>query len=121
MRLFFILLFAVTFLSCIADVNNKLIIGEWLGLSWSVAEGDDYTEKDHEGFSFIFNDDGTYSAIFGNRGESGTYWVEREKLYTTAQGKTQKVVKILTINKEVMTIQMNRGGTLELLELKRKY
>lgn len=120
MRLFFLVIFAVTFLSCIEDVNKKLIIGEWLGLSWSVAEGGDYNERDHEGFSFIFNGDGTYSATFGNSDESGTYWVEREKLYTTAQGKTQKMVKILTINEEMMTIQMNRGGTLELLELKRK-
>lgn len=120
MRSFFIVIFAVTFLACIEDVNKNLMKGEWLGVSWSVAEGDDYTERNHEGFSFVFNDDGTYSAIFGNSVESGTYWVEREKLYTTAQGKTQKVVKILTINDTMMTIQMNRGGSLELIELKRK-
>ena len=111
---------AISFLvGCTEDVNKKLIKGEWVGISWSVQQGEDYIPKDNEGFSFSFNDDGTYVARFGSTEESGTYWVEREKLYTTATGKAQKMVKIMYVNEEILSIQMNRGGTLELLDLKR--
>jgi hypothetical protein len=106
-------------ISCTEDVNKKLIKGEWKGIGWSIQQGEDYVPKDHEGFSFSFNTDGTYIARFGSSEESGTYWVEREKLYTTATGKAQKMVRIMHVNDKILTIQMNRGGTLELLDLQK--
>ena len=98
-----------------ANDNNPAIIGKWQGKEWLVfgkPMGEDASQVEFE-----FTAEGDYSARFGEQEESGVWRTQKEKLYTTAQGQQEIVVKILRLDSTTLKFEMNRGGQQETLEL----
>lgn len=111
-----ILLFLLSLTAC-KKVNDKnpLLLGTWEGREWLVfgkPSGQDATLV-----SFEFREDGTYNAIFGQQAESGTWRTDGDKLYTTATGRKEIMVKLLQTDAAILKFEMNRGGQQETLEL----
>jgi len=98
-----------------ANDNNPALIGKWQGKEWLVSGkpiGADASQVEFE-----FTAEGDYSARFGKQEESGVWRTQKDKLYTTAQGKQEIVVRILRLDSAVLEFEMNRGGREETLEL----
>lgn len=98
-----------------ANDNNPALIGKWQGKEWLVFGkpiGEDASQVEFE-----FTAEGDYSARFGSQEESGVWRTQKEKLYTTAQGEKEIVVKILQLDATTLKFEMNRGGRQETLEL----
>lgn len=98
-----------------ANDHNAMLVGKWVGKEWLIAGkpiGEDASQVEFE-----FTVDGDYSARFGAQEESGVWRTQKEKLYTTAQGKQEIVVKILLLDATTLKFEMNRGGRQETLEL----
>jgi hypothetical protein len=114
------LLLAVLFLaSCGSETAiPEAIYGNWKGVSWSV-EGQD-TGLDAAAVSFQFTAPTAYTATFGDQQEKGTFKVDGDKLYTTAEGQMQKMVKIIRLTADTLEMEMNRAGTKENLVLKKE-
>ncbi|MBK9338711.1 MAG: lipocalin family protein [Lewinellaceae bacterium] len=98
-----------------ANDNNPALIGKWQGKEWLVFGKP--MGQDASLVFFEFTTDGDYSAQFGDQEESGVWRTQKDKLYTTAQGEKEIVVKILTLNETTLRFEMNRGGQQETLEL----
>ena len=60
-----------------------------------------------------FDNDGTYRAVFEERREQGTFWIDGYKLYTQAKGSDQIVTRINQLDSTTLVIGMNRAGTKE--------
>ena len=116
------LLFAFALLSaCSGEKDAKdtaALIGNWQGAEWLVF--DKPVERNVTAVKFEFNTDGQYSANYGDQTEKGVYKVKSGKLYTTAEDKIEKAVKILQLSPDTLTLQMNRVGQEEKLVLIRK-
>lgn len=97
--------------------NNPALIGAWQGTEWLVfgkPMGQDATQVEFE-----FTAEGDYMARFGNQEENGVWRTQKDKLYTTAQGKKEIMVKILQLDDNILKFEMNRGGQQETIELKK--
>ncbi len=117
-KIYTILLFASSalfYFSCGKELADD-IIGTWDTISWTV-EG---AEKTNEmAVKFIFNGDKTYEARYGSKVEKGTYRVFGRNLYTTEQGKLEKLVKFDFDENLNLIFNMNRVGTAEQMTLKK--
>jgi len=107
---------SATFTSCGADLADDLI-GTWNAISWTI-EGNEKSNTDS--VQFIFNADKTYEAKFGIESEQGTYRVFGRNLYTTAEGKLEKLVKFDFDEDLNLVFAMNRVGTAEKIVLKKE-
>lgn len=103
------------FSACFLNPKKEMLLGQWRGAAWRL-KGQDLG-RDATQVSFIFRDDKTYQASMGAQGESGTYWLDGVKLYTTAEDKVQKVVKITRLTADTLIFDMNRMGQPEELVL----
>lgn len=95
--------------------KNPALFGKWQGKEWLVFDrpsGQDATQV-----FFEFGEDGAYSAGFGEQGEKGVWRTVGDKLYTTAEGRKEIMVKIQTLNTAALKFEMNRGGQQETIEL----
>lgn len=97
--------------------KNPALLGVWQGKNWEIAGKPNI--ENVESVRFTFAADGTYSAVFGQQGEQGTWRTEKDKLYTHAQGKQEIMVKVLKADAQTLIFDMNRGGQKETLELER--
>jgi len=112
----FLILGFLTLAACKrANDHNAMLIGKWVGKEWLVAGKPIGEDASQVGFEFTA--DGDYSAHFGSQEESGVWRTQKEKLYTTAQGEQEIVVKILLLDATTLKFEMNRGGRQETLEL----
>ncbi len=117
----FIFLFSTLLMS--VACSNPLgapdeIYGAWGGVSWK-ADGKS-ASFDASAVQFRFERDKTYSAVYGDQNEQGAFKIDGRKLYTTADGQMQKMVKILRLDSDTLEIEMNRSGVRENLILARK-
>jgi hypothetical protein len=116
--LLFVLL-AVSLSACKkTNDKNPLLLGQWQGANWLVM--DKPSGLDATQVQFVFEENGQYSADFGQQHESGEWRTEKDKLYTKATGKQEIMVKILKIDGQNLHFEMNRGGQKETLELVKK-
>lgn len=95
--------------------KNPALFGKWRGKEWLIFDrpsGQDATQV-----FFEFKADGTYAAGFGEQGEKGVWRTVGDKLYTTAEGRKEIMVKIQTLNAITLKFEMNRGGQQETIEL----
>jgi len=113
-----ILAIACLFISCAPSLDETLLHAKWQGVDWLV-EGKS-AALNVASINFDFNADGTYEANFVNQKEKGTYYLSGDKLYTTDEGKAEKVVQLLMLTKDSIKMGMNRGGTTEVLILKKE-
>lgn len=112
---FFALLLFITACKSEPKFDITLLHGEWTGADWLV-QGKS-SGRDAREVRFTFDATNTYTASYGEQKESGTYRVEGDKLYTTAEDKIEKVVKVERISADSLFLDMNRVGQAEQLIL----
>ena len=98
--------------------KNPALIGQWQGKEWLVFGKP--AGMDAAAVSFSFDENGHYTAAFGNQKEQGVWRTQKDKLYTTAEGKKEIMVKIIVLTEATLKFEMNRGGQQETLELTKK-
>ena len=107
---------ALTQAACqIENDKNPALFGKWQGKEWLIfgeASGQDATRV-----YFEFRPDGSYEAGMGSQNEKGVWRISGDRLYTTAEGSKEIMVKILEANTTTLKFEMNRGGQEETLEL----
>jgi len=111
----YLLFFAslLLFTTCAEDTSlQKDLIGVWDGVDW-IRAGKSFESRAQK-VRFTFGATDTYSAIFGNQEENGTYYVKGSSLYTTAEDKIEKMVGI-SFSGDTLHMEMNRVGTPETL------
>jgi Lipocalin-like domain len=103
-------------------IDPQLLIGTWNGVDWKVKGVS--SGRDAESVFFVFApfsdsqmNEGTYIAAYGNQKEKGSYKLTGDKLYTTAEDKVEKVVRIVNISADTLVLGMNRMGQEEELIL----
>lgn len=118
------LVFATTLLfACKSEpkFNPELMVGTWNGTDWKVKGKS--SGRDASTVNFVFapftGDDasGTYMAAYGSQKETGSYKIDGDRLYTTAEDKIEKVVRIINLNADTLVLGMNRMGQEEELVL----
>lgn len=115
--LYFLLLCTICLFSSCGDELSDQLVGVWTGISWTV-EGREKPNPDK--VKFTFNADDSYQAIYGGESEQGTYRVFGRNLYTTAEGKLEKLVKFDFDEDLNLIFNMNRVGTSEKIVLKKE-
>jgi hypothetical protein len=106
---------AFSFANCGHDLGyQNAIQGKWLATHWATASG----ERPVENVNFDFHGE-TYNAKLGLKDETGSFRLDGDKLYTTAEGQQEIMVKIMRLTADSLVFEMNRGGTQEVLTLKR--
>lgn len=97
--------------------HNPILIGQWQGTNWLI--NGQVAGIDASQVHFEFSADGGYTASFGTQAEKGTWYTRGDKLYTTADGRKEIIVKLIKIEPQALSFEMNRGGRPETLELKK--
>ena len=95
--------------------KNPALLGKWQGTEWLIF--DKPSGQDATRVNFEFREDGAYSAGFGDQTEKGVWRTVGDKLYTTAEGRKEIMVKVLGVNATTLKFEMNRGGQPETREL----
>ena len=109
MRIFIAILTVAFFTACgYESYNQREIVGQWFSESWTSAG----EETGYKAW-MAFDQDSTYRALFNNRREQGTYWIDGDRLFTHARDAQPIKVKIASLDEQSMVIQMNRGGIAE--------
>ena len=102
---------------CGPSEEARLLPGEWNGISW-MANGSS-SGHDAAGTKFHFLPEGRYTYTYGELVEEGSWFVTGQELYTTPDGGTKMMVRIVRIDADTLVFAMNRGGTPETLTLVR--
>lgn len=97
--------------------KNPALIGKWQGAEWLFF--DEPSGQDATKVYFEFRADGSYEAGMGTQNEKGVWRTAGDKLYTTAAGEREIMVKILEVSAATLSFEMNRGGQEETLILKK--
>lgn len=117
----FLSLFTFSLFSCKQDDSMKQkLIGKWQGTTWTVGGKD--AGRNAKAVSFEFTEGYTYTTVYEDQGENGTFRLSGDKLYTTSDSKNkiEKMVKIASINADTFIMDMNRMGDAEQLTLIKK-
>jgi len=94
-----------------------MLLGEWTGAQWLI-EGQT-ADYDATSTFFSFQDGGSYTYRYTDMEEKGTYYINRNELFTTPDGGIKMMVKIEKLTSDSLVMNMNRGGTSETLTLVR--
>lgn len=117
---FSLLFFVVTlFFACktAPEFDLQLLYGEWTGADWLISGKSSGRAAEEVRFSFTATE---YTAAYGEQRERGSWRVEGKKLYTVADNKIEKVVKVSRISSDTLVLDMNRAGQDEQLILVKK-
>lgn len=115
--LFFGLLIALSSCQKVND-KNPALFGKWQGAEWLIM--DKASDIEASSVQFEFNEDGTYTATFGDQSQSGIWRTEKDKLYTTQTGQKEIMVKLLKYDGAGLDFEMNRAGRKETLKMNKK-
>lgn len=115
----FAILFAYITLGCGTKANNNenLLSGNWQAVGWTDANNKALEQTSSVKFTF---GGGKYNYQNNEINEKGTYKVENDMLFTTAEGENEMMVKIIKITKDSLILGMNRAGQIEFLSLVKK-
>jgi hypothetical protein len=118
-NLYLILIVLAHFISACQRENDKnpALLGKWQGTEWLIF--DKPSGQDATRVHFEFREDGAYAAGFGDQSEKGVWRTVGDKLYTTAEGRKEIMVKVLGVNATKLKFEMNRGGQPETIELQK--
>jgi Lipocalin-like domain len=109
------ILFTILFTSCTENKNASLIVGKWQAIQWLVAGK--VSTNNAAATSFTFDDKAAYTFNYDGTIEKGTYKVDNNSLYTTAEKQQEIMVNITKLTTDSLTFEMNRGGQAETLIL----
>jgi predicted secreted protein len=115
---FLVLSIWIFFSACTENPNAILIQGRWQGASW-IANGAPKAVS-IDAVYFEFDTTGHYVFTYNDKPEKGTYKVEKELLFTKAEGQQEMMVKIELLTLDSLVLGMNNGGTAEKLTLIRQ-
>ena len=101
-----------------SENNKKMILGNWSGAEWLI-DGKP-ADRNVQATSFSFDDKGRYHFDYPGTKEQGTYKIENDLLYTTAEKKLEIMVKIKKLTRDSLVFDMNNNGQAEMLTLLRK-
>ena len=96
---------------------NEALHGEWDTISWINTNNQQPIKGQ---LDFNFKNDGRYVLDYGSKQVEGKYWIEGEFLHTIEDQQSEMKVKILTLTKDSLKIDMNRGGRMEQVILMKK-
>ncbi|MDX1477222.1 MAG: lipocalin family protein [Saprospiraceae bacterium] len=118
MRTILVSALLLTAFACGVDQSyfEREIEGEWFGQEW-LREGQ---PTGYRAWMKFEPADSSYRAVFNENLEAGTYWIDGNRLYTHADGSQPIKVRIESIENDIMTIGMNRGGQSETITFSRK-
>jgi hypothetical protein len=96
--------------------DPELLFGTWNGIDWKVKGVS--SGRDASSVNFVFAPlgnnlalgEGSYLATYGNQKEKGSFQLKGDKLYTTAEDKIEKVVRIVHLSADTLVLGMNRMG-----------
>lgn len=97
--------------------DAKLLPGEWDTTSWVEQKTN---KKITNKMDFSFQADGRYIIDYGSVKEKGKYWIAGEFLHTVEDGQAEKKVKLTGLTAEKMSFEMNRTGSIEVVNLDKK-
>jgi len=97
--------------------DKNLLYGDWEVSEWVNTSTN---QKINAKMDFTFNDDRTYVLDYGSEKESGTYIIMGDFLHTIETGQAEKKVKLVGLDADNLSFEMNRGGTIEVVKLRRK-
>jgi len=109
--------FCITLMTACANENHEKVVGDWQGFSW-IVEGKE-SNNNAAAVTFSFSSENQYEGSWGNKTEKGVFRMDGNKLYTTEDGKLEKMVKIEFLGSDTLVFHMNRMGTEEHLFLTR--
>ncbi len=101
--------------SCSAIDKTKPVQGIWQCVSWTAGGVNAGYDITHTRFHFMENE--KYEATITGQDEKGSYYIQDGKLYTTADGAARIMTVIEKLHGDTLIISMNRGGTMEEMEL----
>lgn len=120
MNKFFTVLFSLCMLlaACQWLYPSAKLLGEWQCVSWTVGgnPGSYNLAQTH----FTFKDNDLYEANISGHAEKGSFYVEGDKLMTTADGSAQIITLIEKVTQDSLVLQMNREGVMEQMTLIKK-
>jgi hypothetical protein len=119
-KLLFISIIIIAFIACENNEEKyKLLVGHWQCSDWTVAG--DSTNKCIDSVYFVLNEDKTYRSVLGSAKESGDYKINGDRVVFSPDGKPMDIpVRILQLNSVYFEFMMNRGGTEEIITLKKR-
>lgn len=119
-NIYLILFLACSIISCnnTPNPNEKLVIGNWQAISWVNTAGQPVEQT--QTVQFNFTADGKYSYTNEGVKETGTYKIENDMLFTTAEKQNEMMVKIAKATTDSLVFEMSRGGQNEVLSLVKK-
>lgn len=107
----YVILLVILFVSCQSNNYQETDLhGNWKVVNWEIASTGQ--ERSNQ-MDMSYAADGSYTVDYGSEKEVGKYWIANDFLHTTETGQAEKKVKILDLNRDTLSIQMNRGGELE--------
>lgn len=112
----FCLLASLLFIiACANDKFDELLLaGKWKTTSWVEQKTN---KKITNKMDFDFGTDGRYEIDYGSVKEKGKYWIAGEFLHTVEDGQAEKKVKITSLTADKMAFEMNRTGSIEVVNL----
>lgn len=111
------LFIALMFTACTnTNYDKTLLYGDWVVDSW-VIENTGKAITNQMDMNFKPNDQ--YTIDYGSEQENGKYWIMGDYLHTIEKGQAEKKVKLISLSADTLKFQMNRGGHLELITLKK--
>jgi Lipocalin-like domain len=112
----FLLLGLILFSACNTEnKNGALIIGKWQGTAWLV--NGQPSSNNAAQTTFTFNDKNLYTFDYAGTVEKGTYKIDHQSLYTTADKQQEMMVYVEKLTTDSLIFNMNRGGQAETLIL----
>jgi hypothetical protein len=115
---FLIFSLALWIQSCDLMYPSKKLIGAWDCVAWTI-EGKPGT-YDIARTNFKFKELDLYEATISGHQEKGAFYVEGDKLLTTAEGAEQVVTQIAKISVDTLILNLNRSGVAEQMVFVRK-
>ncbi len=116
-KIVFAILATTLLYSCTENKNAALIIGKWQATQWLVK---DKATHNAAATSFTFDDKANYTFDYDGTIEKGTYKIDNNALYTTAEKQQEIMVNITKLTTDSLIFEMNRGGQAETLILIKK-
>ena len=109
--------FVFLFISCTnTNWDKELLYGNWEVKEWVNTETNTVINAKMD---FDFNSNGNYSLDYGSSKEEGTFWIMGDFLHTIEKGMAEKKVKITSLTVDQLSFEMNRGGVIEKVVLKK--
>lgn len=104
--------------------RNPILPGNWQATEWIRYEVEApylpaTMEMDASKVRFEFTENDLFIAHWGDKNEQGKWRTEKDQLFLKGDGKKETMLKIIRIDSISLELDMNPGGTKEIMKLAR--